>query len=286
MPNAAETGEGAVYFDFVSGVFASALRHFKLLSFVFVVAVGAAVAYVMVTDKVYEARVIVTDAERSGAGALGGAGGQLGGLIGLAGLAGLSQESRLQEGLAVLESSAFATQFVQDHDLVEAFAKPDSDDPIWSATHQFLDKALTIDNDVTSGMVTISVRLEDRETAASTANAAIRAVNERIRQRTIDESDAAIVFLNDKINETSSLETKQVLYRLVEAKLGELMIASTRPEFVFRVIDPATVPHEFDYVHPRALLVLMFALFCAAIVSALALLVLDGLRALRASRVD
>jgi uncharacterized protein involved in exopolysaccharide biosynthesis len=72
-----------------------------------------------------------------------------------------------------------------------------------------------------------------------------------LRQRAIDEAQASIDFLNAELTETSVVELRQALYRLLENQIKTVMFAKVRDQYAFKVIDPAVAPDADDVVRPR-----------------------------------
>jgi hypothetical protein len=73
-------------------------------------------------------------------------------------------------------------------------------------------------------------------------NSLIVNINNFEKKEAIKEAEKSIEFLNAEISKTSILESKILLYRLVEQQLIKIMEAKVRDEFLFKVIDSAVVP--------------------------------------------
>ena len=78
--------------------------------------------------------------------------------------------------------------------------------------------------------------------------------NEKLRQKAIHSARQSISYLQNELSRTSQEPIRQSLYRLMESRLNEVMLASVEPEFAFQVIDRAEVPDKHRFVRPKRLL--------------------------------
>ena len=91
-------------------------------------------------------------------------------------------------------------------------------------------------------LVTVELTLYDADNIASILNNLIRGVNSFIREDTIVDTGKNISFLKKEINKTILSDSKDMLYRLIEQQTQSIMLANTREDFAFRIIDPAMDP--------------------------------------------
>jgi len=209
---------------------------------------------------------------------------QDGGLSSLAGLAGISvgeTDDFRKQSLALLTSKDFIVQFIQEEKLlpilyagkwnasrggwrVGASDAPTIDD----ALEMFERTILTVSPDRRSGLTIVAVEWRDRLLAAQWANTLVARANSELRRRAIEDSEKKLAFLNNKLAETSVTEIQQTLYRLMEAELRKITLASVTHEYAFRVVDSARVPLAKQSVRPRPMLALTLALSGALMLSA------------------
>lgn len=229
-----------------------------------------AVSYLM-TPK-YRVDVILAPVSEEGS-TLSALGGQLGGLAGLVGGLG-SGSSNLNEALATLVSRDFIERFIEDHNLLPVlFAKRwdaqarrwdvDSveDEPTLSDGFYFFRKrVLTVTEYQKTGLTLLSVEWKDPTLAAEWARLLVDRINGHMRQRSIDEASRSLEYLQSEISGTKAVEIQQAAYRLVENQLKTIMVAKSRDEYVFRVVDPPKVPDPDDYVKPRRALMTILGL--------------------------
>jgi hypothetical protein len=100
----------------------------------------------------------------------------------------------------------------------------------------------------------------DREQAARWASRYVDLANSELLARSIAESDRRIEFLRTAAAAAETIELRQAVYKLMESEIKSRMVASSRVDYAFKVIDPALVPDERDRVRPkRALLAVLGA---------------------------
>ncbi len=179
---------------------------------------------------------------------------------GLAALAGINVErgGRKNEAIATLKSRLFSEQFIKDEKLLPVLFEQDWDeenqrwrstDPddiptLGDAFELFDDAIRRVFEDRRTGLVVLSIEWRDPEEAARWANELVRRVNELLRQKAVRESENAITYVQEQLKQTSVVELQQVLHRLMESELKEIILAKINEEFAFRVIDPAVAPEE------------------------------------------
>jgi uncharacterized protein involved in exopolysaccharide biosynthesis len=203
-------------------------------------AVGG-VTSALLAQEWYRAEVVLAPADKKG-----GMSGALSQLSGLASLAGVSVGGG--EGsppLAVLKSKDFAREFITDMKLMPILFKdaeiskeqPDIRDAI-----RVFEVIRTVTDDKKSGLVTLSVRWKDPDTAALWANELARRVNARLRAEALQEAERNVAYLQKEMAATSVVSLQQSMGRVLEGEMQKLMLARGNEQFAFKVIDRATPP--------------------------------------------
>jgi uncharacterized protein involved in exopolysaccharide biosynthesis len=203
------------------------------------------VGYSLLAQEWYRAEVILAPAAKKGAS---GALSQVGSLASLAGIN--LQGPGEGEPVAVLKSREFARSFISDLGLTTVLAQP----PFWSkeqtdirdAVKMFDSKIRIVSEDKKTGLVTLSIRWKDPETAASWANLLVTRLNDRLRTQAAAEADRNVSYLQKQIAGTSVIALQQSLGRVLEGELQKLLLAQGNEEFAFKVIDRATPPKQRD----------------------------------------
>jgi len=220
---------------------------------------------------------------------------QLGEFGSIAALAGVNLErgGRKNEAIATLKSRIFTEQFIKEEKLLPVLfhSKWDEDKQRWNVTDTadiptpgdgwelFNEKVRKVYEDGKTGLVIISIEWEDPREAARWANELVRRVNAMLRKKAATESENAIASLRGQLKQTSVVELQQVLNRLIESEMKEIILASINEEFAFRVIDPAAVPEEA--FKPKWLLMVVPGIVSGAVLGIILALIFSFVRARR-----
>lgn len=231
--------------------------------------VAAAVAFL--SKPIYSAEILLIPVETNdGSGATAGIAGQLGGLASLAGISLGSGDDRKAEAMATLTSRALVDAFVTENQLLPVLfaSKWDEQAKTWKAdagkiptlwdANKAFKKLRRVDEDKKTGLLTLKIQWNDPELAARWATDIVRRTNQRLRSQAIDRANRNIGYLQRQISQTSIVEVKQSLYRLIESELKTSMLAESSEDYAFRVIDPAVAPQE--KIWPKRSLLLIVGL--------------------------
>jgi uncharacterized protein involved in exopolysaccharide biosynthesis len=233
----------------------------------------ASVWVAMTTPFVYRAEVVVTPVSPVDGNAANGLASRLGGLASIAGIS-LPSGGNGQNFQAVLKSRYLTQRFIESRNLAPAIlagaARAGSS---WLAVDKFRANVMNIRQEKENGTTTVSIQWKHPDRAAEWANAYVALANEILRARALDESSRNIKFLNEQISRTQVVEIQRVLYSLVENETKNNMLASTREEYAFSVIDPAVAPEE--RVWPRRTLIVATGIALGGLLGGLLALVLN-----------
>ncbi len=194
----------------------------------------------------------------------------LGGLAGLAGVQLGSPDSSESESLALLNSRSFLESFIDENGLLPVLFEDrwDSGRSEWRPSGRwfgsvndsvpslqdgyelFRSKIFRINKDRKSGLLYLTIDWPDRYVAVEWANQLVAKGNAVIRQRDIEQSDIALEYLGKEISTTNIVELRRALYSVVENYMRQRTLAKTRPDYAFRIVDPAMVPDADRYVVP------------------------------------
>ncbi|SNC66931.1 LPS O-antigen chain length determinant protein, WzzB/FepE family [Marinobacter sp. es.048] len=247
--------------------------------------VGAGV-YVLCKPNIYQASVLLAPSQEDSRAV--GVGGQLGGLASLAGI-NLSGGDSNKTVMAkqVLQSRAFLTDFMHRHNLsVPLMATKGWDmesqewlvngevyDPRarewlqgkdgksqkptdWDMVKKFKEEHLSISENKDTGMVTVSIKSQSPIAAQQWAEKLVQDINEHMRQQDVEDAEARIAYLEEKLSETNIAGMQQVFYQLIESETRTVMLANAQNEYIFKTVDPAVVPQEKSEPN-RALIVVL-----------------------------
>ena len=177
----------------------------------------------------------------------------------IGGLLGSSSEMNLssgqvtkEEALAILTSRKFLENFVEERQLLKVlFPKSwDSENKVWvvdredipqySDGFELLSSALDISFD--KSLISVEFMHGKKDIVAYILNDLIDEVNSFIRIQSIAASDKNINFLKNEIANTQLAGSQEMLYRLVETEIQSIVLANTRQDYAFKIIDPAVEP--------------------------------------------
>lgn len=267
-------------------IWAEFLRLKWFAALVFAVFVIGGTTYAFLARPLYRVSVSLIPAANTsdsfGARALG----SLGGLASLVGANLGGSQGETVEALAVMRSRRFVTEFIRDKDLLPRLfpAKWDANAKKWNVAESeiptearaydyFSGRVCKISEDKKTGLVTLTIDWFDREEAVAWAAELVRRVNEEMRSRTIAESTASLVRLEQQAASTSVVAVQASLAQLIEAELRRKTLASIRQDYVFRVVDPPAMPDKDDPVFPKKSFVLVVSVAVASLLIAVVVFV-------------
>jgi len=179
---------------------------------------------------------------------------QLGGLASLAGV-NLGGDQSTDTTLAILKSRTFLVDFVKENHLAPILfpnqwnTKTNQwDDPESTpgdlAIHQSFGSLLSANQDQKTQLITVAIEWKDPEQAATWVNQIVKHLNDHLRSHDISQSERNIQFLQEQLKTTSLVEIQRALYQMIENQTKTKMLANTREDYAFRVLDPAITPEQ------------------------------------------
>ena len=101
---------------------------------------------------------------------------------------------------------------------------------------------VSIFRDKKSNLITISVEHISPIFAKELLELIINEANELLRNRDLQESSAAIAFLNTEIPKASLITMKDAINMLLRSQLQKQMLAKVNKEYFLKVIEPPFIP--------------------------------------------
>jgi uncharacterized protein involved in exopolysaccharide biosynthesis len=213
-------------------------------------AVGS-VAYALLAKEVFRAEVLLVPAAEQSASM---SGSQLGGFAALAGLS-VGNGDNI-ESLAVLQSRKFARDFIEQLDLLPVFFEknwdaankrwvqedPDEVPDVRDGVKLFHEKVLSVSEERSTGLVTLAIEWTDPDIAAAWAGILVERLNDRLRERALQEAETNVAYLQSELASTTLVTLQDSIGRLLESELPKLMLAKGNEEFAFKIVDPAVSP--------------------------------------------
>lgn len=234
-------------------------------------------------EPVYRAEAVVAlvEQERSSASAL--MTGQLGRLASIAGIDAGSGSGR-QELLAVLSSRSLYATFIEQEQLMPVLFPDrwDNKSQQWrrkgnssgaptldQAIEKLRRKVFKVWMDRDTGLVKVTAEHADPAVAASLVNSLLRVGNELVREKVSGEATLSLRFLEEELARAQDVETRQLIAHLMQQQLSTRMLTSVRPDYAYKVVDPAYEPDRDRYVRPRRLLYAVLGVFLGFFLSAI-----------------
>jgi len=237
------------------------MRYKWLIVFITILSAGGAIALAFSMKPVYRAEVTLAPVgeDKGAASALAG---QFGGLASLAGVNLGGGGGKTEEAIATLQSRLFTSAFIKEENLMPVLFADIWDEASktwmvedekslpteWKA-YKVFNGIRSISEDKKTGMYTLAFEWEDPELATRWANKMVERINVHQKTAAINEAEISIEYLKNELKQTSVVEMRQSIFRLIEAQTKNIMLANVRDEFAFKIIDPAVVPE--DKIKPK-----------------------------------
>lgn len=244
------------------------------------------VFFTLTLPNIYRAEALLAPAGMQRDTGMSGLAGRFGGLASLAGIS-IDDEvvSKHDLGLEVLKSRKFIREFVDRHKIIPELMAVD----YWNADERklYLDKSLynpktkkwlkkdgkpsnedvyelfieslIIVEDATSEFVTIGFKHQSPDIAAKWTGQLIKDINDEIRNQDISEAESSIEYLSQQIDNSPAVDLRDLFYDLIQTQTETMMLANVREEYIFKTIDPATVPEEKS--EPRRAIICLVSTF-------------------------
>ncbi len=161
-----------------------------------------------------------------------------------------------------------STRFAEKWD--SAAKKWKSEDPkkqpdLRDGVKYFDENVQEVSEDKKTGLVTLSITWKDPTQAAVWANLLVAQVNEKLRQKALEEAEHNIEYLRNEMTATNIPSLQRAIGTVLESEMQKLLLARGRDEFAFQVIDKAVPPKE--RIRPRRTIIVAFALMLGGALS-------------------
>lgn len=236
----------------------------KLVAQVAAVFVVLSVILAFVMPPVYRAQVLLmpVNQSQSGSGLLTGQFSELASLTGFS-FSG-SSDAAVQRALATLKSRVLTEAFMKEAGVLQEMyaAQWDAEKKAWKSTgwfassdqpagpsmesayRAFSNGICMVNFDRKTNLTTVTIDWSDPEIAARWANQLVKKVNAQLQAEAVQDAERNIEYLRQQLKSNSAVEVQQAIYNLIEAQMKNIMVASTRADYAFKVIDPAVPPER------------------------------------------
>ena len=220
----------------------------------------------LVWPKSYTATVLVipVGGQSTGSSELGALASQFGGLASLAGISIGSGSSTKAKAIALLESELLTERYIRENNLLPVLyaskwdaahqrwktADPDRMPTVWKANRYFKKKIRTLNVDEKTGLVTLTIAWTNPQQAAAWANGMVQLTNDYLRDKTLQECEREISYLNSEAANTTLVAAREGIYSLVVKVINKEMLAKGSTEYALEVVDPAVAPEKPSFPLP------------------------------------
>jgi len=208
-------------------------------------------------------------------GMFGGAGGAgLSPLSGLMGIGGPGSEEA-QEYMTILQSFAFNTALINQHQLAPELTRSSSNpilaqienqDPRWRAYKRMM-KRFSCEYSSKTGNITLYFTAKTPAKAERILSYYVDDLREKLRTREVQGASAAVESMKAEARVTSDALLQTQLYDLIAKQMQQLKLAQVEADFAFTVLEPPAAPDK--KYSPSVLLDSAVAGFLALVFSAL-----------------
>jgi len=122
---------------------------------------------------------------------------------------------------------------------------------------KYINSLLDININEKTGFINISIEHQSPYFAMEFLTIIIKELNLITKNREISETNAALSFLNEQLENAPLVEIKNSINNLIQSQLNNQMIANIKEDFLLKVLDPPYVPEQ--RVRPNR------AIFCISI---------------------
>jgi len=227
------------------------VKNRKLIGIITAASTLIALLIAFLLPPVYRAEVLLAPVSEDKSEGLSAIANQYGDLAALAGINLASSKDKTAEYIATLKSRALSVAFIKEENLMPIlFARKwdaakkqwrsgDAAPTAWEAYKLWDDDIRSVNVDRKSGLVTLAIEWKDPALAASWANDLVKKANNKLRTEAVEDAEKSVAYLKRQLDHTSSVEIQQAIYRLIETQTKKKMIANTKEEYAFTIIDPA-----------------------------------------------
>ena len=140
----------------------------------------------------------------------------------------------------------------------------------WELFEEF-DEKVSVSQDKTSGLITISVEYYSPQLAKQWVELFVYSINEYMRERKLEQVNRNIKYLTAQVEKTAIAGMREVFYQIIEEQTKSKMLAEASPEYAFVTVSRAMVPEEKSA--PNRALICILAVLLGGMLSVLIVLI-------------
>ena len=226
-----------------------------------------AAIYSLIVTPIYRASATIsfaTDGGSESMNSINAVAAKFGGLASLGGINIASSATNRETAVATLESRKFTEMFMRQEGILQILNEDDWDKelgqwkdkdniPSYAKAVRIFSKMRVVNIDIKTGLITITMDWEDKDLAAEWINKMVKQVNQQLQTKQVDDYQRHILFLKKEIQDITNIELANNLYSLIADETNKMMVAATREDYVFTIIDPA-IPPDLRFSPKRKIL--------------------------------
>jgi capsular polysaccharide biosynthesis protein len=144
---------------------------------------------------------------------------------------------------------------------------------IYSAVNFFTSNVISVNEYPKSGFYSLRISWVNPVQARDWANELVKRVDDELRQEAMEEAEANIQFMNQKLAEIELHDIRTIALKSIEENMKKVAFAQAQKDYVFKVIDPA-IAAEKPYSPRRTMMAVLGFLF-GLVISVMIALILN-----------
>ena len=247
----------------------------KLILFITAIITLTAITYALLATPIYRAEALLAPVQKEKNSGFNALAGQFGSLASLAGVNLNGSKGNIQVSIATLRSRELTYRLIEEEDLMPVMFKKNWDESmkqwrkskkpptLWKA-YKIFDSSRNISIDRKTGLITLTIDWDDPVLAAELVGKLVVRTNKKLREEAILNAKESIKYLKAELQKTSIVEIKESIYNLIEGHTKTMMLANTKEEYAFRVLDRALVAER--PIKPKRIKIIIIGIVIGGII--------------------
>ena len=116
--------------------------------------------------------------------------------------------------------------------------------PTDQEAYEYWVEIFSVSQDIDTGFLAMEIKHFSPYLAKKWLDNIVYSINEKAKSKAILEAENSIEYLKPQFQKTELSEVKLVLASLIQEQIQTIMLAKSKPEYLFKVIDPAYAPES------------------------------------------
>jgi capsular polysaccharide biosynthesis protein len=110
--------------------------------------------------------------------------------------------------------------------------------------YEYWVEIFSVSQDIDTGFLAMEIKHFSPHLAKDWLDKIVNSINEKARFKAILEAENSIEYLKPQFQSTELSEVRLILSSLIQDQIQTIMLAKSKPEYLFKVIDPAYAPES------------------------------------------